>query len=76
MGDISLSNHIIPNPVALIDPTNAPSIQEELELEEPYSVYQYNETPDNKSWAGAMPVKQGLYDPAGEKDSCGVGFVA
>jgi len=23
-----------------------------------------------------LPQKQGLYDPANEKDSCGVGFVA
>ena len=23
-----------------------------------------------------FPAKQGLYDPANEKDSCGVGFVA
>ena len=28
----------------------------------------------NKSWAGAIPVKQGLYDPELEKDACGVGF--
>ena len=26
--------------------------------------------------AKSMPVKQGLYDPTNEKDSCGVGFVA
>ncbi|KAJ2767201.1 glutamate synthase [NADH] [Coemansia nantahalensis] len=26
-------------------------------------------------WAGALPPKQGLYDPAGEKDACGVGFI-
>ncbi len=25
---------------------------------------------------GGLPVKQGLYDPANEKDSCGVGFIA
>lgn len=30
----------------------------------------------NGSWAGALPVKQGLYDPVNEKDSCGVGFIA
>ena len=28
----------------------------------------------NTSWAGAIPVKQGLYDPQFEKDACGVGF--
>jgi hypothetical protein len=27
-------------------------------------------------WAGALPVKQGLYDPSLEKDACGVGFAA
>ncbi|KAJ2356712.1 glutamate synthase [NADH], partial [Coemansia sp. RSA 2618] len=26
-------------------------------------------------WAGALPAKQGLYDPANERDSCGVGFI-
>ncbi|KAJ2701855.1 glutamate synthase [NADH], partial [Coemansia spiralis] len=26
-------------------------------------------------WAGALPQKQGLYDPANEKDACGVGFI-
>lgn len=43
---------------------------------EPYSVYDYDEVPENKSWAGALPLKQGLYDPALEKDACGVGFAA
>jgi len=27
-------------------------------------------------WAGALPEKQGLYDPQLEKDACGVGFAA
>lgn len=47
-------------------------------IEEEYtsSVYEYENTPDNKSWAGALPKKQGLYDPALEKDACGVGFAA
>ncbi|KAI9895041.1 MAG: glutamate synthase [NADH] [Vezdaea aestivalis] len=31
---------------------------------------------DTQTWAGALPVKQGLYDPQLEKDSCGVGFAA
>ncbi|KAJ2825297.1 glutamate synthase [NADH], partial [Coemansia furcata] len=26
-------------------------------------------------WANAMPAKQGLYDPANERDACGVGFI-
>lgn len=33
-----------------------------------------NDTVLNTSWAGAIPVKQGLYDPELEKDACGVGF--
>ncbi|KAK5162816.1 glutamate synthase [NADH] [Oleoguttula sp. CCFEE 6159] len=46
------------------------------EEEEPRSVFEYQDTPENKSWAGALPLKQGLYDPALEKDACGVGFAA
>ena len=38
-----------------------------------YSPYDYQES-NNDSWAGALPVKQGLYDPQYEKDACGVGF--
>lgn len=48
---------------------------EEIE-EEPTKVYEYQNTPENKSWAGALPLKQGLYDPELEKDACGVGFAA
>lgn len=44
--------------------------------EQVYSVYDYDEGPQNRSWAGALPVKQGLYDPELEKDACGVGFAA
>lgn len=40
---------------------------------EPYHQYIYEEK-GNTSWAGALPVKQGLYDPSLEKDACGVGF--
>jgi hypothetical protein len=29
---------------------------------------------ENTSFAGAIPPKQGLYDPEFEKDACGVGF--
>jgi glutamate synthase (NADPH/NADH) len=38
-----------------------------------YTPYEY-QTDNNGSWAGALPVKQGLYDPSYEKDACGVGF--
>lgn len=48
---------------------------EEIE-EETTQVYEYQNTPENKSWAGALPLKQGLYDPELEKDACGVGFAA
>ncbi|KAK4982293.1 hypothetical protein LTR28_002757, partial [Elasticomyces elasticus] len=47
-----------------------------VEAEEPVNIYQYENTPENKSWAGALPMKQGLYDPELEKDACGVGFAA
>ncbi|KAI0198710.1 glutamate synthase [Astrocystis sublimbata] len=40
---------------------------------ETYHPYEY-QTENNGSWAGALPVKQGLYDPSLEKDACGVGF--
>ncbi|KAI9725449.1 MAG: glutamate synthase [NADH] [Chrysothrix sp. TS-e1954] len=52
---------------------NTPAPEEE---EQTYSVYDYDESPNNHSWAGALPVKQGLYDPELEKDACGVGFAA
>jgi glutamate synthase (NADPH/NADH) len=40
---------------------------------EEYHPYEY-QAANNDSWAGALPVKQGLYDPSYEKDACGVGF--
>ncbi|KAM3083035.1 glutamate synthase [NADH] [Clarireedia jacksonii] len=40
---------------------------------EAYNQYDY-QVEGNGSWAGALPVKQGLYDPSLEKDACGVGF--
>src|SRR6187551_2839949 len=30
----------------------------------------------NRTFQRGLPEKQGLYDPANEKDSCGVGFIA
>ncbi|XMA10732.1 hypothetical protein WAI453_003523 [Rhynchosporium graminicola] len=58
--------------MARADDFNDRQIQIDAE-NEPYHQYQY-ETEDNGSWAGALPVKQGLYDPGLEKDACGVGF--
>jgi glutamate synthase (NADH) len=49
---------------------------EETVEEETSSVFPYQDTPENKSWASALPLKQGLYDPELEKDACGVGFAA
>jgi len=46
------------------------------EEEQTSSVFPYQDTPENKSWAGVLPLKQGLYDPELEKDACGVGFAA
>jgi len=51
-------------------------IEDVVEDDNPGSVFPYQETPDNKSWAGTLPLKQGLYDPELEKDACGVGFAA
>lgn len=48
---------------------------EEIE-HEPVNIYPYENDKENKSWAGALPKKQGLYDPELEKDACGVGFAA
>lgn len=48
----------------------------QLTEEQHGSVYEYQNTPDNRSWAGVLPLKQGLYDPELEKDACGVGFAA
>jgi glutamate synthase (NADPH/NADH) len=41
--------------------------------QEEYHPFEYH-SDNNDSWAGALPPKQGLYDPSLEKDACGVGF--
>lgn len=51
-------------------------IEEVIQEEQEYVPYPYDDSPNNKSWAGALPTKQGLYDPELEKDACGVGFAA
>ncbi|KAK2072945.1 hypothetical protein P8C59_007264 [Phyllachora maydis] len=58
--------------MGLIEEFNDRQTQIEAEAE-PYHPYEY-QTENNTSWAGALPVKQGLYDPSLEKDACGVGF--
>lgn len=60
--------------VAFTEDTKLP--QDSQIEEEPSSVFNYQDGPENKSWAGALPLKQGLYDPELEKDACGVGFAA
>jgi len=57
--------------------TFAEDTKASVEVEdEPVHIYDYQNVPENKSWAGALPMKQGLYDPENEKDACGVGFAA
>lgn len=56
----------------VVEATYGPKVDDE----QPTNVYEYENTPENRSWAGALPVKQGLYDPELEKDACGVGFAA
>jgi len=63
MGRVSFAEHVEERAI------------DEIE-EEPTNIYEYQNTPENKSWAGALPMKQGLYDPELEKDACGVGFAA
>ena len=59
--------------MGLVEEIYGPQLEKE---QSPTSVYEYQNTPENRSWAGALPVKQGLYDPEYEKDACGVGFAA
>ena len=59
--------------MGLLEEIYGPKVEEE---QTPASVYEYQNTLENRSWAGALPVKQGLYDPELEKDACGVGFAA
>lgn len=58
--------------MGLIEDFDDRHIQAQAEGDE-YHPYDY-QTENNTSWAGALPVKQGLYDPDLEKDACGVGF--
>jgi glutamate synthase (NADPH/NADH) len=52
-------------------------LPKDIEIEEEeHSVFPYQDGPENTSWAGTLPLKQGLYDPSLEKDACGVGFAA
>jgi glutamate synthase (NADPH/NADH) len=46
------------------------------QTQETTNVFEYQETPENRSWANTLPLQQGLYDPENEKDACGVGFAA
>ena len=63
--------------VSFADDVNERIIDDYEEIEEEQvNIYPYENDKENKSWAGALPKKQGLYDPALEKDACGVGFAA
>ena len=59
--------------MGLAEDIYGPKIEEDQETTH---VYEYQNTKENRSWAGALPIKQGLYDPEYEKDACGVGFAA
>lgn len=59
--------------MGFVEDIYGPQLEEEQQTS---SVYEYQNTPENRSWAGALPLKQGLYDPDLEKDACGVGFAA
>ena len=61
--------------VAFADNPNT-FVNENGEQDQVLSVFPYQDTPENQSWAGTLPLKQGLYDPSLEKDACGVGFAA
>ena len=62
-------------PAFVREDNRKPDVEDGVD-EQPASVFSYQETPENTSWACALPVKQGLYDPSLEKDACGVGFAA
>lgn len=38
------------------------------------NIYNYDEVPENTSWASTIPIQKGLYNPEYEKDNCGVGM--
>ena len=45
----------------------------DVETQQEYTPYKPEK---GYGWGGALPEKQGLYDPQLEKDACGVGFAA
>lgn len=56
-----------------ISSSSASSISSGDDVEQ-YSIYKYDEVPENKSWASTLPTQKGLYNPEYEKDNCGVGM--
>lgn len=57
----------------VVEEIEKPTKTGEVEQQEEYTPYQPKK---GYGWGGALPVKQGLYDPSLEKDACGVGFAA
>lgn len=57
----------------VVEETQQEYIEPQEQQPEEYTPYQPT---GGYGWAGALPKKQGLYDPALEKDACGVGFAA
>jgi hypothetical protein len=80
MGDISTPKKSLEKSVRFTedsaDAASVNAVPQAEEVEAESSVFPYQETSQNKSWASTLPMKQGLYDPALEKDACGVGFSA
>ena len=76
MGRVAFDDHVNTH---TFDAVEAAVVEAEAEAEivdDVVNIYPYENDRDNHSWAGALPKKQGLYDPELEKDACGVGFAA
>lgn len=58
---------------SVVEEINQHQPEADTVVKEEYTPYQPAE---GYGWGGALPVKQGLYDPQLEKDACGVGFAA
>lgn len=57
----------------VVEEVNQSTSDPEVQKKEEYTPFQPEK---GYGWGGALPEKQGLYDPQLEKDACGVGFAA
>lgn len=60
--------------LSALSSSTSTSSSSQPETDSSYSVYKYDEVPENKSWASTIPTAKGLYNPEYEKDNCGVGM--